>query len=108
MPNNLPSRGEVWMIDLSDPPKGHEQAGKPPALIVSGEKVNHRPADLVILVPISKTGKGIPTHVEVNPPEGGLTMRSFIKCEAIRSVSKIRLIKRLGVVKPPTIEAVED
>ncbi len=104
----LPNRGEVWFIDLSDPPKGHEQAGNRPALIVSVDKFNHGPTDLVILIPISKVAKGIPTHVEVNPPEGGLTMRSFIKCEAVRSVSKVRLVTRLGVVNDQTIEAVED
>jgi mRNA interferase MazF len=105
---SLPSRGDVWFIDLSDPPKGHEQAGNRPALIVSVDKFNHGPADLVILIPISKVAKGIPTHVEVNPPEGGLTLRSFIKCEAVRSVSKIRLVKRLGTVTNKTMEAVED
>ena len=106
--NKLPNRGEVWFIDLSDPPKGHEQAGNRPALIVSVDKFNHGPADLVILIPISKVARGIPTHVGIDPPEGGLSMRSFIKCEALRSASRIRLVKRMGVVKDETMAAVED
>lgn len=101
-------RGDVWLIDLSDPPKGHEQAGNRPALIVSVDKFNHGPAGLVIAIPISKVAKGIPTHVEINPPEGGVTKRSFIKCEAIRSISSTaRLIKQMGRVTPITLERVE-
>lgn len=102
------SRGDIWQIDLSEPPKGHEQAGNRPALIVSVDKFNHGPAALVIAVPISKVPKGIPTHVEINPPEGGVTLRCFIKCETIRSISTERLIKRMGIVKPATLEKVEE
>ena len=47
-------------------------------------------------------------NVPVKPPEGGLDRASYIKCEDIRSVSKDRLIKRLGVVSPPTVAEVED
>src|SRR5688572_10570973 len=106
--NAQASRGDIWFIDLSDPPKGHEQAGNRPALIVSVDKFNHGPAALVIAIPISKVPKGIPTHVEINPPEGGVTIRCFIKCETIRSISTVRLVKHLGKVKPSTLEKVDD
>lgn len=106
--NSRPSRGDVWFIDLSDPPKGHEQAGNRPALILSVDKFNHGPADLVIAIPISKVPKGIPTHVEVRPPEGGVTVRCFIRCEAVRSLSRIRLVRRMGTVSDLTMDAVED
>jgi mRNA interferase MazF len=101
------ARGEVWQVNLN-PTQGHEQAGIGPALIVSEDTFNNGPADLVIVVPITSVGKGIPFHVEVKPPEGGLTMRSFIKCEEIRCVSKQRLSQRLGEVSKRTIENVED
>ena len=103
-----PSRGEVWFVDLSEPPKGHEQAGNRPALVVSVDKFNHGPADLVVVMPMSKAAKGIPLHVEIDPPEGGVTMRSFIKCEAIRSIAKVRLVRLMGRVSDKTIAAVED
>ncbi len=106
--SSQPSRGEVWFIDLSERPKGHEQAGNRPALIVSVDKFNHGPADLVVVMPISKVAKGIPMHVEINPPEGGVTMRCFIKCEAIRSIAKVRLVRLMGKVSDKTVEAVED
>jgi mRNA interferase MazF len=100
-------RGEIWFIDLN-PTKGREQAGRRPCLIVSDDRLNRSPADLVIAIPITSREKGIPSHVEVNPPEGGLQIRSFIKCEDIRSISTDRLIKLLGAVKISTLGQVEE
>jgi mRNA interferase MazF len=47
--------------------------------------------------------------VRVDPPEGGLKVRSYILCEAMRSLSKDRLgPTRRGVVSPATLAQVED
>lgn len=102
-----PSRGDIWLVNLS-PVKGREQAGVRPGLIVSVNQFNDGPADLVVLVPVSSKLKGIPFHVEITPPEGGLEIRSYIKCEDIRSVSKERLAKRLGMISNNTLKSVED
>jgi mRNA interferase MazF len=101
------ARGEVWMIDLN-PTRGHEQAGKRPALVVSINQLNRGPANLVIVLPITSRPCGIPTHVPIDPPEGGLKKQSFALCEAVRSVSADRLAKRLGRVSSATMQAVED
>ena len=102
-----PLRGEVWLVDLN-PTRGHEQAGKRPGLIVSVDLFNQGPAGLVAILPISTKAKGIPFHVEINISEGGLTKRSFIKCEDIRSIAKERLLKNVGRVSEETMKAVED
>lgn len=102
-----PSRGEVWIVSL-DPTRGHEQAGTRPALVISVDAFNEGPADLAVVLPITSQAKHIPFHVEVKPPEGGLSMVSYIKCEDIRSVAKERLRKRCGSVSAGTLEAVED
>lgn len=102
-----PSRGEIWLVDLN-PTRGHEQAGNRPGLIVSVDLFNHGPADLAVLAPLTTREKGIPFHVEVHPPEGGLKKKSFIKCEDVRSVAKERLSQRLGTVSPETLVEVED
>jgi len=83
-------RGEVWLANLN-PVKGHEQAGKRPSLIISVDLFNQGASGLVVILPITSKDKGIPFHVELNPPEGGLKVRSFIKCEDIRSISVERL-----------------
>ncbi|MEO5741925.1 MAG: type II toxin-antitoxin system PemK/MazF family toxin [Vicinamibacterales bacterium] len=106
-PSNQPCRGEVWLVNLN-PTLGHEQSGIRPGLIVSTNTFNHGPAELVITLPITSKGKGIPFHVEVKAPEGGLTSRSFIKCEEIRSLSTERLMRKLGAVSDATLEKVDD
>ena len=107
MSEKQPSRGEVWMINLN-PIKGHEQAGIRPALIVSVDLFNHGPAGLLVVIPITSREKKIPFHFEVSPPEGGLTSKSYIKCEDIRSVSKDRLLSPKGKVTSDTMAAIED
>ncbi len=106
MSTTNPARGEVWMVDF-DPTKGHEQAGRRPALVVSVDTFNSSPAGLVIVLPITSKAKGIRSHVEVTPQEAGLPVKSFIKCEDVRSVAKERLFRRRGSVSPPTLAAVE-
>lgn len=104
---SVPSRGEIWTVNLN-PVKGHEQAGSRPGLVVSVDTFNHGPAGLVVIIPITTKQKGIPFHVPINPPEGGVSQKSFIKCEDIRSVSTERLSKCLGKVSLETLKAVED
>lgn len=102
-----PCHGEVWLVDLA-PTRGHEQSGKRPCLIVSVNPFNHGPADLVIILPITFKERGIPFHIQIQPPEAGLTKRSFVKCEDIRSISKERLSHCLGSVSAKTIAAIND
>jgi mRNA interferase MazF len=101
-----PNRGDVWSIRF-DPTVGREQAGTRPALVVSVDKFNYGPADLVVVLPITSHDKKQPIHVPVRPSEGGLAMLSFIKCEDIRSVSKQRLKKFHGAVSARTMAEVE-
>jgi mRNA interferase MazF len=101
-----PSRGDVWSINL-DPTLGHEQAGIRPALVVSVDKFNHGPSGMLIVVPITSKNKNQPIHVPVHPPEGDLSMISFIKCDNIRSISKQRLKQFYGTVSTQTMAEVE-
>ncbi|MHC5541158.1 type II toxin-antitoxin system PemK/MazF family toxin [Singulisphaera rosea] len=105
-PAAKPAKGEIWDVDL-DPTVGREQSGIRPALIVSADLFNMSPRDLVIVLPITGTHRGIPSQVPVNPPEGGLTKPSVIMTENIRSVSTSRLIRRRGVASPGTMNMVK-
>ncbi|MEO6807885.1 MAG: type II toxin-antitoxin system PemK/MazF family toxin [Isosphaeraceae bacterium] len=102
-----PSRGEIWNVNLS-PTRGQEQAGIRPALIISVDPFNHGPADLVIVLPLTSKSKRIPFHIQVRPPEGGLTETSYVKCEDVRLISKERLLQRRGRVCDATLADVED
>lgn len=103
-----PSRGEIWQADLN-PTRGHEQAGKRPVLIVSTNTFNHGPADLVFVLPLTRTNRNIPIHIPIYPPEGGLTSVSYILCDALRSISKDRLDSGpWGRVSNETLSRVEE
>jgi mRNA interferase MazF len=104
---NAPVRGEVWLAQL-DPVRGHEQAGTRPVLVVSDDLFNRGPAGLVIALPITSRLRPIPSHIRISPPQGGLAVESAALCEAVRSISKERLVKRLGLVSGETLAMVED
>jgi mRNA interferase MazF len=102
-----PSRGEVWDFHF-EPTTGHEQAGTRPALILSENIFNEGPAEMVVVAPITRTQGKIRWHVPVAPPEGGLNSGSFIQCENVRSVSKLKLKRLRGKVSLPVMQQVED
>lgn len=102
-----PRRGDLWMVTLN-PTIGREQAGTRPALVVSVDELNQSAAELVIALPVTSRDKKVRSHVAIEKGEGGLPLRSFIKCEDVRSISVHRLERRLGNVSSGTMQAVED
>ena len=102
-----PDRGEVWYAPL-DPVVGHEQGGNRPCLVISDNRFNHSRGDLVVVVPITRTDRGLASHVRIDPPEGGLKDISFVQCEGVRAISKQRLQTRWGKVSAKSLVAVED
>jgi len=107
MANSEPMRGEVWLVGL-DPTKGREQRGKRPALVISANRFNRGAADLVVVLPMTSKGKGIPLHIRIDKPEGGITTTSYVMPEMVRSISKERLGKRWGNVTSTTMNEVDD
>jgi mRNA interferase MazF len=97
-----PRRGEVWLVEL-DPTRGHEQAGRRPALVISHDVFNEGPSDLVLVLPLTTRLRSIPVHVRVSPPQGGLHAPSAILCDGIRSISRDRLVECWGPVSPTTL-----
>ena len=101
-----PRLGEVWSVTF-DPVRGHEQGGVRPGLVISNDFFNRTPHTFCILVPLTRTDRGIPSHVPVRPPEGGLRDVSFVLCEQVKSLSVSRLHRRLGTVDQSTVERVQ-
>ena len=104
-----PRRGEVWMVDL-EPTRGREVGKLRPALVVSVDAYNRGPHGMSIMLPITSQPAliSIPVHLEIYPPEGGLTKEGRILCDHIRSVSNDRFgPRRTGVVSDETLREVE-
>jgi len=102
-----PCRGEVWTVNL-EPVKGHEQGERRPALVLSVDQFNHGPAELVIVLPITRTKRNIPLHVQVMTGDGGLQSPSSILCDQIRCISTERLGERWGAISEAVLAEVED
>lgn len=94
------SQGEVWWVDL-DPTRGREQRGRRPAVVVSVDPLNHGPAELVIVTPLTTKHKGIPFHVRISD-------HGFAKCEDVRSISVERLLNRKGRVASSELAQIQD
>lgn len=96
---NNPQQGDIWLFD-PDPVKGSEIGKKVrPGLIISCNELNEGPSGLVIIIPLTSKDKKIVSHVKMIPPEGGLFIPSFLVCEQIRSIAKLRLVKKLGSIE---------
>ena len=76
--------------------------------MTSVDLFNQGASGLVVVLSLTSKDKGIPWPVEVNPPEGGLRQRSFIKCEDVRSISIERFFELWDTVSPTTLMMVEE
>jgi len=91
-----PRRGEIWLVDFGTP-VGHEQ-GYRPAVVVSADQMNSSRAGLVIVVPMTRTRRNLPSHIEIDPEGSGLRETSYAKCEDVKSVSQERLVHNIGQI----------
>ncbi len=101
-----PKRGEIWVVNL-DPAVGAEIKKTRPALIVSND-INNRYAGTVTLLLVSDQGDKIyPFEVPLPSGSSGLQKASKVKCQQVRTVDKIRLTKRIGIVSEQELRDVE-
>jgi mRNA interferase MazF len=103
--NTPPQRGEIWTVDLHSV-RGDETRRQWRGLVISVNELNHGPAGIATVLPISAADQRIATHVKVPAGEAGQTKDAFVKCEEVRSVAVERLTNRVGAVKAATMAAV--
>ena len=75
IPTN-PRRGDVWLVDFGEP-IGHEQGWRRPAVVMSSDHLNDSAASPVIVVPVTSTRWGLPSHVEIETGQSGLAHTSI-------------------------------
>jgi mRNA interferase MazF len=96
-------QGEIWRVNL-DPTKGSEQAGFRPVVIVSGNMMN-RYLNVVIVMPLTTKIKNYKGNVVLQPDfANGLKESSEILIFHIRSVSKDRLVEKIGSISTTELE----
>ena len=94
------SRFDVYLVNL-DPTIGHEARKTRPCLIVSPDEMN-RYIGTVIIAPMTTKGRDYPTRVNLTF-QG---KKGQIVLDQIRTIDKIRLIKRLGKIDKNTAQKV--
>ncbi len=104
----LLQRGEIWLVDF-DPQIGSEIKKQRPALILTENVLQKLPVVTVLPVRERKdTHKGQFYLVQVLSAKGnGIKKTSSIDCFQIKSFSKERCIRRLGVLGKSELEEVE-
>ena len=96
-------QGEIWRANL-DPIKGSEQSGFRPLVIISGNLLNQF-LPIVIAVPLTSKVKNYKGNPVLEPTEkNGLKKKSEMLVFHIRSVSKERLVEKIGDIEKEELE----
>jgi len=90
-------QGEIWLINL-DPTVGEEMNKTRPAVIVNDDQLGKLPLKIIAPITDWKEHYSVaPWMVAIEPSnQNGLVKKSSTDCFQIRSISKKRLIKRIG------------
>ena len=87
-------KGDIVWAEL-DPTKGNEQAGRRPILVLSQEVFNERSGTVIAAAITSKEPKAhFPLAMELTSPK--MPKRSWVKISQVRTLSVLRLGKRIG------------
>ncbi|MBT0570799.1 type II toxin-antitoxin system PemK/MazF family toxin [Curvibacter sp. CHRR-16] len=93
-------RGDIWLVNL-DPTVGSEIKKSRPCVVVSPAELNDH-LKTVMVAPM--TSKGFATPFRVPLTHAGT--KGLIVLDQLRTVDKLRLVKKLGAVSPKTLAAV--
>ena len=97
MVKSIVSRGDIWLINL-DPTMVSEIKKNRPCLVVSPQEM-HDYLRTVIIAPMTTKGKSASFRVPITH-DG---KKGLILLDQIRTIDKVRLVKRLGAVSNKTL-----
>ena len=100
-------KGEIYYAELSGT-VGSEQDGIRPVLIIQND-VGNRNSPTTIIAPLTtKTGKAVlPTHITLDTV-CGLSEKSIVLLEQIRTIDKCRLRGYVGTVDTKTVKQIDE
>ena len=99
-------RGEIYYADLS-PVVGSEQGGVRPVLIVQNDVGNKFSPTVIAAAITSQTEKSkLPTHIELDSKNCGLSKDSVVLLEQIRTIDKRRLREKMGTLDASSMSQV--
>jgi mRNA interferase MazF len=100
-------QGDIWYADLN-PVRGSDQKGFRPLVIVSGNLLNEY-INLVICCPLTSKIKNYHGNLVLEPDRhNNLKIKSEVLTAHIRSVSKERLVRKIGKINPEELQVIKD
>jgi mRNA interferase MazF len=85
-------RFEVYLVNL-DPQPSKDAKNTRPTVIISPDELN-RNLETVIIAPIASTNAHYPTRIAID----FLNSKRFVILDQIRTVDKVRLVKKIGEI----------
>lgn len=99
-------QGAIWYANLN-PSKGNEQRGIRPVVIISGDAMNDH-LGICIVSPLTSKIKNFAGCLILEPDEKNkLSQRSEILTFQIRTISKARLINKVGTITAEQLAAIK-
>ncbi len=100
-------QAEIWYAELN-PVRGSEQQGFRPVVIVSGNLMNQY-LNTVICCPLTSKIKNYKGNVVLKPDQNNnLTQKSEILTAHIRSISKERLLRKIGTISSEELSQIKE
>ncbi len=105
---NSIKRGEIYYADLS-PVVGSEQGGLRPVLVIQNDVGNKHSPTVIVSAITSQINKAkLPTHIELNASQYGLSKDSVVLLEQLRTIDKRRLKDLVGYVSPDNMKKINN
>lgn len=101
-----PRRGQIWLVSLGAG-RSVEPGKNRPAIVVSVDEIlSGEDDDLIVVVPLSRSGATSLLRPQVSP-DAGIDGPSAAICRGVRAVTRRRLLRRIDEVQPHTLAKVE-
>ncbi len=89
-------KGDIFLANL-EPVKGREQGGIRPVLVIQNDISNkYSPVTIIASITSKIYNKEFSTNIFISKKDSGLDKDSTILLNQIRSIDKLRLIKKVG------------
>lgn len=92
---------DLVLVNL-DPTVGSEMKKTRPCAVISPNEMN-KYLQTIVLAPLTSSSKPYPTRVEIKQAK----TKGWIVLDQIRTVDRIRIVKKLGALTTKEIEAVK-
>jgi mRNA interferase MazF len=104
----FPRRGEIYLVSF-DPTVGHEIQKTRPAVVIQNDVSNqYSPITIVAAISSQFSEPPFPREVVIEPADSGLSKRSAVIANQIRSVDQLRLQKKIGRLSRQNLERVDE